>query len=95
MRAESDTIPGQNNAYYKSIVQGTTCSFCTLEEFILLRAMEENLRITQKRLSELTEISRRTIKRRTVAMQEKGHLTRESSRRSGSWRVLIEISRQT
>ena len=91
MRIESGTIPGKSNAYYENAMQGATCSFCTLEEFILLRAMEENPRIAQKRLSELTGISERTIKRRTVTMQEKGYLTQENNRRSGSWRVLIEF----
>lgn len=47
--------------------------------------------VTQKRIAELTGKSERTIKRRTVEMQEKGLICRENGKRNGKWKVLIEL----
>lgn len=62
---------------------------CTLEEIALLNAIKENPTITQIQLSEKLGISPRTLKRMTVALQEKGVLARKGGRRNGIWEVLI------
>ena len=39
----------------------------------------------------MTRKSERTIKRRTVEMQEKGFIARENGKRNGKWKVLVEL----
>ncbi len=65
---------------------------CTLEELAVLRAIAANPAITQKDLASAIGKSERTVKTRTVALQEKGYLRREGGKRSGRWKVLVEIS---
>lgn len=71
--------------------QISKCQNCTLEELALLREISKNPSITQKELATVTGISERTIKRKTVALQEKGLLRRKNGKRNGQWEVLIEI----
>lgn len=63
----------------------------TLEELALLNILKNEPTATQKRLAELTGKSERTIKRRTVELQEKGYICRENGKRNGKWSVFIEI----
>ena len=67
------------------------CNNCTLEELAVLRIIAANPTITQKDLAALIGKSERTIKTRTVALQEKGYLRRSGGKRNGRWEVLIEI----
>ena len=67
------------------------CQNCTLEELALLRAIAQNPAITQKELAATFGTSERTIKRRTVELQEKGLLRRKNGKRNGQWEVLVEI----
>ena len=67
------------------------CKNCTLEELAVLRIIAANPTITQKDLAALIGKSERTIKTRTVALQEKGYLRRSGGKRNGRWEVLIEI----
>ncbi len=67
------------------------CQNVTLEELAILRELKKKPDITQKELSDLIGISERTIKRRTVALQEKDVLKRENGKRNGKWEVLIEL----
>ena len=71
--------------------QISKCQNCTLEELALLREISKNPSITHKELATVTGISERTIKRKTVALQEKGLLRRKNGKRNGQWEVLIEI----
>ena len=64
---------------------------CTLEELAVLRMITENPMITQKSLAAAIGKSERTIKTRTVALQEKGYLRRAGGKRSGRWEVLVEL----
>ncbi len=66
------------------------CNNCTLEEFAILRELLKNPSITQKELAVIIGKSERTIKTRTVEMQEKGLIRRENGKRNGRWEVLIE-----
>ncbi len=63
----------------------------TLEEMAILKVLQAEPSATQKRISELTGKSERTIKRRTVEMQEKGLIRRENGKRNGRWEVLIKL----
>jgi prophage maintenance system killer protein len=65
---------------------------CTLEELAVLRIIAANPTITQKDLAAMIGRSERTVKTRTVALQEKGYLRRANGKRSGHWEVLVEIS---
>ena len=65
---------------------------CTLEELAVLRTIAANPSITQKDLASAIGKSERTIKTRTVALQEKGYLRREGGKRSGHWEVLVDLS---
>ena len=61
----------------------------TLEEMAIIKVLQAEPTATQKRIAELTGKSERTIKRRTVEMQEKGLIRRENGKRNGRWEVLI------
>jgi predicted HTH transcriptional regulator len=63
----------------------------TLEELALLKILQDEPTATQKRISELSGKSERTIKRRTVEMQEKGYICRENGKRNGKWKILVEL----
>ena len=65
---------------------------CTLEELAVLRTIAANPSITQKALAAAIGKSERTIKTRTVALQEKGYLRRANGKRSGHWEVLVDLS---
>ena len=63
----------------------------SLEELAILKILKIEPSATQKRIAELSGKSERTIKRRTVEMQEKGLIVRENGKRKGKWKVLIEM----
>ncbi len=62
----------------------------TLEELTLLNILKTEPTATQKRIAELSGKSERTIKRRTVELQEKGYICRENGKRNGKWNILID-----
>lgn len=62
----------------------------SLEEIAIIKVLHEEPSATQKRIAELTGKSERTIKRRTVEMQEKGLIRRENGNRNDRWEVLIK-----
>ncbi len=64
------------------------CNNCTLEELAIIRELKKNPAITQKELALRIGKSERTIKTRTVEMQEKGLIRRENGKRNGRWEVL-------
>ena len=68
------------------------CKNCTLEELAVLRVIAANPTITQKALAAAIGKSERTIKTRTVALQEKGCLRRANGKRNGHWEVLVDLS---
>lgn len=55
-----------------------------------MKELVRNPSITQKELARIIGKSERTIKTRTVEMQEKGLIDRENGKRNGRWKVLIE-----
>ena len=63
----------------------------SLEELAIINILLEEPTVTQKRIAELSGKSERTIKRRTIEMQEKGLICRENGKRNGRWKVLVEI----
>lgn len=63
----------------------------SLEELAIITVLKANPSATQKQIAEMTGKSERTIKRRTVEMQEKGLISRENGKRNGKWKVLIEL----
>lgn len=67
------------------------CKNCTLEELAILKEIANNPSITQKSLAEAIGKSERTIKSRTVELQEKGLIRRKNGKRNGQWEVLVEI----
>ena len=58
---------------------------------MLLHVIAENPFATQKELAEMIGKSERTIKTRTVKLQEMGYLRRENGKRNGRWEVLIPL----
>lgn len=77
----------------EAVLKCKNCTLdCTLEELAVLRAIADNPQITQKKLAVLIGKSERTIKTRTVALQEKGYIRRENGKRSGRWEILIDLS---
>ena len=56
--------------------------------------MKEKPSVTQKELAEKTGKSERTIKRMTIAMQEKKLIERIGGRRNGRWIVSAEITKE-
>ena len=63
----------------------------SLEELAIINILKQEPSATQKRIAEMSGKSERTIKRRTVEMQEKGLIARENGKRNGKWKVLVEI----
>ena len=63
----------------------------SLEELAVINILKQDPSATQKRIAEMSGKSERTIKRRTVEMQEKGLIERENGKRNGKWKVLVEI----
>lgn len=63
----------------------------SLEELAVINILKQEPSATQKRIAEMSGKSERTIKRRTVEMQEKGLIARENGKRNGKWKVLVEI----
>ena len=67
------------------------CQNCTLEELAILQVIAQNPAITQKELAATTGASERTIKRRTVDLQDRGLLRRQNGKRNGQWEVLVDV----
>lgn len=63
----------------------------SLEELAIINVLKNNPTATQKQIAEMTGKSERTIKRRTVEMQEKRLISRENGKRNGKWKVLVEL----
>ena len=61
----------------------------SLEELAIINVLKNNPTATQKQIAEMTGNSERTIKRRTVEMQEKRLISRENGKRNGKWKVLV------
>lgn len=68
------------------------CQNVTLEELAVLREILKKPDVTQKQLAVIIGVSERTIKRRTVALQEKGALKRANGKRNGKWEVMIPLA---
>lgn len=64
----------------------------SLEELAIINILLEEPTATQKRIAELSGKSERTIKRRTVEMQEKGLICRENGKRNGRWKVKFKCT---
>lgn len=64
---------------------------CTLEELAVIKAIKEKPSVTQKELSVITGKSERTVKRITVALQEKNMIQRANGKRNGHWELLVSI----
>ena len=71
--------------------RSSKCNNCTLEELAIINELVKNPGITQKELAVLIGKSERTIKTRTVEMQEKGLICRENGKRNGKWKVLVDL----
>lgn len=67
------------------------CKNCTLDELAIINEIKKYPSITQKELAIRIGKSERTIKARTVEMQEKNLIRRENGKRNGKWEVLIKI----
>ena len=65
----------------------------SLEDLVIIKALKENPQITQKDLAVKVGKSERSIKTKTVLLQEKGFIKRESGKRNGKWIVLIDNSK--
>ena len=63
-----------------------------MEEVAILKIISVNHAITQKELAEQLGKSERTIKTRTIELQEKGYIRRTNGQRNGAWEILIEIA---
>ena len=82
----------EQSAIQSAIIgDGSKCNNCTLEELAILKELLKNPSITQKELAGIIGKSERTIKTRTVEMQEKGLIRRENGKRNGRWEVLVII----
>ena len=80
----------------QSVIQSATsndskCKNCTFEELAIIQEIKKNPAITQRELASAIGKSERTVKTRTVEMQEKGLIIRENGKRNGKWKVIVEI----
>lgn len=81
---------------YKSAVQSANsaalkCNNCTLEELAILKVIAEKPTITQKELAEKIGKSERTIKTKTIELQEKGLIARVNGKRNGYWKIISNV----
>ena len=77
-------IDFQNESVIQSAkIQKSKCKNCTLEELAIINELIRNPSITQKELAGIIGKSERTVKTRTVEMQEKGLIARENGKRNG------------
>lgn len=67
------------------------CKNCTLDELLILKIIVSNPSVTQKELARRIGKSERTVKNKTVILQEKGYIRRLNGKRNGSWEVLVEL----
>lgn len=72
-------------------IENSKCNNCTLEEMMIIKAIKSNPAITQKELAVTIGKSERTVKSRTVEMQEKGFIARENGKRNGRWIVTVDV----
>ena len=71
-----------------SISKCKNCTLsCTLGERITLIEIMRNPTATQKELASRLGVSERTVKSRTISLQEKGLLQRVGSKRNGVWKI--------
>ena len=68
---------------------------CTLEELAIINIIRNDPGITQTGIAKFLGLSERTIKRRTVEMQEKKLIERENGKRNGKWIVLADIGKES
>ena len=61
----------------------------SIEELSIIKILASDSTVTQKEIANLTNLSERTVKRRTVEMQKKGLIARENGKRNGRWIVKI------
>lgn len=59
-------------------------------ENTIIELVDQNPKVTQKKLSEKLNISERTLKRVMIAMQEKHEIERLGFNRGGYWKTLKE-----
>ncbi len=57
----------------------------------VLAILKEQPAISTDRISQQSKIAKRTVERTLQSLKKKGAVAREGSRRSGSWRVLVDI----
>ena len=81
----------KQSANQSATVGNSKCKNCTLEELAILQELKKNPAITQRELADAIGKSVRTVKTRTVEMQEKGLIARENGKRNGKWKVLVEL----
>lgn len=67
---------------------------CTLEELAVLKAIEDNPKITQTEIAKSIKKSASTVKRITSALVEKGIITRRNGRRNGWWAISYADQRE-
>ena len=60
----------------------------TLEEQAIINIIKNNSSITQEEIAKIINKSLRTVKTRMIEMQNKGLITRKSSRKNGEWIIL-------
>ena len=89
--AKSDVSKCQS-AIQSAQNEDSKCQSVTLEELAVLREIVKKPVVTQKELAVIIGVSERTIKRRTVALQEKGALKRANGKRNGKWEVMIPLA---
>lgn len=80
----------EQSAFQSATENDSKCNNCTLDELAILKELKNNPTITQKELAGIIGKSERTIKTRTIEMQEKGFIRRKNGKRNGRWEVLIE-----
>ncbi len=62
-----------------------------MDELEILKEIALEPDITQKELADKIGKSERTIKSKTIKLQEKGYIQRLNGKRNGRWELLIEL----
>ena len=87
----------EKHSWYFNLSKGITADVsksqfdtlnCSLEKLAILKAVGENLHITQEAFKTTFGKSISTVKRLTINLQKKGFLVRKNGKRDGYWEVL-------
>ena len=92
---DHEQVQSANQSAKEDEVVLSKCKNCTLEEFAVLRILQQTPSATQKQIAAAIGKSERTVKTLTVNLTNKGIISRRNGKRNGYWEINEQILKQT